>query len=185
MGNTIIFGLIGLAVLLLIICTVVWLSGKKKLAALTAEMASLDSDKKELLNRIAVLEEKCNRITPLEQDLAGSKSKQEKLQAEVVKLSTDLATEVEKNQHSQLKYKEMQEKLNSASKELAEALEKNKQMENLPAELSKKEAAIEELQATVNQSKEKIADLDSQLDEERKKAEEQSNTIDKLKKLFV
>lgn len=157
MGNTIIFGLAGILVLLLISILLIWLTGRKKITALEKDLESLRSEKGTLTGKLAVLEEKCSRIEPLEKDLGNCGKKRDELQEKISKLSAELAVEIEKN----------------------------KKLEEISAELAGKKALLEKLQATIKQSESKIAELDSQAQGEREKAEEQSAILDRIKNLFV
>jgi chromosome segregation ATPase len=185
MDNAVIYGLGGLVVVLLIVSFLIWQMGQKKIKVADDQLKSLSDEKNSLAGSNAVLEEKCSRIKPLEQEISEYRKKQEGLQAEITKLSSDYATETEKNQNSKIKKREQEENIDSLSKQLAEEVQKSTELEEKLTKVAQKEAACNELQANADKNKTTISDLESKVQKEHKIAEEQTTIINKLKKVFV
>ncbi len=185
MDNTIIFGIMGLLLLLFITCLIMWLMGRKKITAIKEALNSLSDEKITLNGNLAVLTEKCSKIEPMEQEIGKYRKKQDEMHAEIIELSANLATEVEKAKNNKRENNDLQEKIGTLRKELAAEVEKSKKLEEISDELAKNKSIIDELRTTINQDKTTMAGLESQSQESQEKAEEQSDIINRIKKLFV
>lgn len=178
MGNTIIFALVGLVVVLLIVSFVVWQMGIKKVKIVSDELKTLHDERNTLKGDLAVSQEKCKRIETLDKELSRSQEKQDKLQNEMMKVSSDLAVEVERSKNITDKNKDLQVKNEGLTQEIIKEIEKNKKFEKISSELAA-------LQSRADEDKNTIAELNLRIQEEQRKLGEQTTLLDRIKKLYA
>jgi len=155
MNNTLIIA--GVSLLIILLSNLItWLMGKKKQAALTADIEGLNAENSRLQEELRVSQENAADAAALRQQLEELEKSDKELRKEVTKLTDSLMEEVKK------------------SAALQEASVK----------LAKSEVIIDGLKDDINKAQETIETLQKQVTEKDLLFKESDNTLTRIRELY-